>query len=187
MKTRKTAESEHDFDLVLTGFTELTREVVDGLFEAGCDDGTLSIRCGQPYLVFTRTAPTLKDAILSAIQDVRKARVGADVLRVDACDLVSQSDMARKIGRTRQVVSLYVRGERGPGGFPPPAYHLDDGVPLWHWHEAARWFRQNDMIPEDVLRDAEDVAAINNALDLEHRRRRDPRRTREIQQALRAS
>lgn len=38
-------ESEHDFTLVLYGISELTREVVDALYEAGCDDATIASRC----------------------------------------------------------------------------------------------------------------------------------------------
>src|SRR5947208_11519042 len=46
----------HDFTLVLSGITELTPEVQDALFEAGCDDATLSMCCGRPFLTFTRAA-----------------------------------------------------------------------------------------------------------------------------------
>src|SRR5437660_3339247 len=66
---------DHDFTLVLSGITELTPEVQDALFDAGCDDATPSMRCGRPFLTFTRAAPTLKDAILSAISDVKKANI----------------------------------------------------------------------------------------------------------------
>src|SRR5438445_12283161 len=69
-KHKKGSVKEHDFTLVLSGIADLTPEVQDALFEAGCDDATLSMCCGRPFLTFTRTAPTLKDAILSAISDV---------------------------------------------------------------------------------------------------------------------
>src|SRR5712692_6543367 len=119
-KAKKECEKEYDFTLVLTGFTELSSATEHALFEAGCDDATLSVRFGRVYLTFSRPAPTLKDAILSAIRDVRKAKIGADVLRVDNCDLITQSDVARRIGRSRQLVNQYITGSRGPGGFPPP-------------------------------------------------------------------
>ena len=54
-----TPKTEHDFTLVLTGITELTEQVESALSEAGCDDATLSTRCGRPYLTFSRLAPTL--------------------------------------------------------------------------------------------------------------------------------
>src|SRR4029079_9205825 len=112
--------TEYDFTLALTGITELTREIEDALFEAGCDDATLSLRCGRIYATFSREADSLKDAILSAINDVRNAGIGADVLRVDECNLITQAEIARKSGRSRQLIHQYIKGIRGPGGFPPP-------------------------------------------------------------------
>src|SRR5208337_3869719 len=120
-KPRNECEPEHDFALILSGITELTPEVQDALFEAGCEDGTISVRAGRVYLTFSRNSRSLKDAILTAIQDVKCARVGADVLRVDVCNLVTQADIARKIGRSRQLVHQYIAGIRGPGNFPAPA------------------------------------------------------------------
>jgi hypothetical protein len=180
MKTKSVREREFEFVLVLTGITELTSAVEDALFEAGCDDATLSVRFGRVYLTFSRTAPTLKDAILSAIQDVRKAQVGADILRVDSCNLVTQAEIARRIGRTRQLVHQYITSARGPGGFPPPACQISDDSPLWYWSEVAYWLRTNDMIKDDDFREAQLIDVINSALDLQHQRERDPQLTEEI-------
>jgi hypothetical protein len=184
MARRKAIEREHDFTLVITGITELIPEAEDALFEAGCDDATLSVRHGRVFLTFSRTATSMKDAILSAIRDVRKADVGADVLRVDICDLVTQAEIARRIGRSRQLVHQYLTGARGPGGFPAPACDLDEGTPLWSWCEMADWFWRNDMIKEDTLRESNEVAAINAVLELEHRRRRDRALLAEITRSL---
>lgn len=184
METRTACEREHDFALVLTGVTEMTSEAEDALFEAGCDDATISVRFGRVFLTFSRTAPSLKDAVLSAIRDVKKAKIGAGVLRVDVCNLVTQADIARKIGRSRQLVHQYITGARGPGGFPAPACAITDGVPLWSWCEVAYWLWQNDMIKEDALREAQEAATINSVLELEYQRRLDPALTEEIQRSL---
>jgi hypothetical protein len=184
METRTERDREHDFALVLTGITELTQAAEDALFEAGCDDATLSVRSGRVYLTFSRTAPTLKDAILSAIRDVKKAKIGGDVLRVDDCNLVTQADIARRIGRTRQLVHQYITGERGPGNFPAPACHICDESPLWYWCEVAYWLWQNDMIKEDVLRQAEQVNLINTVLELQHQRQMAPQLAEEILQSI---
>ncbi|MCI0461189.1 MAG: hypothetical protein L0Z62_29935 [Gemmataceae bacterium] len=181
---REARETEHDFTLVLTGITELTPEAEDALFEAGCDDATISVRSGRVFVTFSRTAPSLKEAVLSAIRDVRKANIGADVLRVDLCNLVTQADIARKIGRSRQLVHQYVTGVRGPGGFPAPACAISDGTPLWYWCEVASWLRQNDMIREDSLREAQEGAVINSVLELQHHRRLDPALTEEVLRAV---
>lgn len=71
---------EYDFALVIDGVPELTPKVEDALFEAGCDDATFSIQHGHLYAKFSREAVSLKDAILSASGDVRRAGIGADVI-----------------------------------------------------------------------------------------------------------
>ena len=180
-------ECEHDFTLVLTGVNELTQGVVDSFYEAGCDDATIASRCGRVVATFSRTAPSLKDAILSAIHCIRRAGVGADVLRVDYCNLVTQADIARKISRSRQLVHQYMTGARGPGGFPSPACEISDGTRLWFWCEVAYWLWQNDMIKEDVLRDAQQVEAINSVLEMEWQKRANRELTEEVIKAVSAS
>jgi hypothetical protein len=174
MRTPIPCESEHDFVLILDGISDLAPAMEDALYEAGCDDATISVRAGRVYLTFSRTAPTMREAILSAIRNVHEANIGARVLRVDSCNLVTQSEIARKLDRTRQLVSQYIAGTRGPGGFPAPACNIRDGAPLWYWCEVASWLWQNDMIKEDVARAARDTAAINSALVLDYYRGMDP-------------
>ena len=184
---QKSCNSEHDFTLVLTGIRELTQEVVDAFFEAGCDDATIASRGGRIVVTFSRTASSLKDAILSAIQCVRKANTGADVLRIDYCNLVTQADIARKIGRSRQLVQQYMTGVRGPGGFPPPVCEVSDGSRLWLWCEVASWLCENDMIKEEVLRDARQVEAINSVLEMEWQKKENRELTEEVIKAVSAS
>jgi hypothetical protein len=71
-------------------------------------------------------------------------------------------------------------GARGPGGFPPPACELADETPLWSWCEVAGWLWENSMIREDVLRDADEVEAINAVLDFEQQRRIRPDLIKEV-------
>lgn len=173
-------EREHDFALIVGGVTALTPAVEDALFNAGCDDATLSIQYGRLYVEFSRFAPSLKDAILSAIRDVRRAGIGAVVLRVDECDLVTAAEIARRIGRSRQLVFQYMNGLRGPGGFPPPECHLTGGAPLWAWCAVSYWLSENDIIrPEDGW-NAEVVAAVNNWLESARQRARHPDLVKEI-------
>ena len=178
-------ESEFDFALVLDGIDELTDDVMDSLFEAGCDDATPSRRLGRVYLTFSRMAPTMWDAVLSAIGNVRGAGIGADVLRVDVCNLVTQADIARKIGRSRQVVSQYVSGARGPGGFPAPACgDISEGNTLWYWCEVAYWLWENGMVREEVATEAEEAAAINSVLEVQYHERRGLVRTAELYRSI---
>lgn len=162
----------------------MTTEVEDALFKAGCDDATVSVQYGNLYLEFSRTAPSMKDAILSAIRDVRAAAIGAEVVRVDDCNLVSQADIARRIGRPRQVVHQYISGRRGPGGFPAPECYLTDDAPLWAWCSVSYWLWQNGLIREDDMWTAEVIAAVNNALEQQQQRQRHPDLVQEVAKAV---
>jgi hypothetical protein len=184
MNSKSISEREYDFALILTGVPELNSSVEDALFEAGCEDATLSIQYGYLYLEFSRIAASLKDAILSAIRDVRKANIGAEVLRVDECDLVTPAEIARRIGRSRQLVHQYMTGKRGPGGFPAPECNWTDGAPLWSWCAVSSWLCQHDMIRPEEFGNAEVVAVINHALEGARQRERDPELVSEVARVL---
>jgi hypothetical protein len=177
-------EPEHEFALIVSGVPELSRKVEDALFEAGCDDATLSIRFGLLYLQFTRAAPSLQEAIVSAIRDVRRSGLAAQVLRVDDCDLASASDIARRIGRSRQLVHQYITGARGPGSFPPPECHLADRAPLWSWGAVSRWLVAADLLPKEAARNAEVIAAINSVLERDRPGPRFPALVEEVAREL---
>jgi hypothetical protein len=87
-------ETEHGFTLIIEGPTELTSEVLNSLYESGCDDATISSRAGVISVAFDRKAPTAEAAIRSAIRDVEAAGIGARVVRVepDAIGLDAASD-----------------------------------------------------------------------------------------------
>ncbi len=180
MGTGTSCEREHDFALVLSGVDDLTPDVMDALFEAGCDDATPSLRFGRVYLTFSRSAPSLRQALLGAIRDVRRAAIGASVLRVDTCNLVTQAEIARRIARSRQLVHQYITGQRGPGGFPPPCCQISEGTPLWAWCEVAYWLRQNNMIKEEEVIDAQAVDLINCLLEFQHQKASDPELIEEV-------
>lgn len=175
---RPTPERDFDFAVVLGGPDLDDDEAEQRLYEAGCDDGTLSFRCGRAYVVFTRRAASLREAILSAVADVRKA--GFDVLRTDVGDLVTQSDIARRTDRSRQQIHQFVKGTRGPGGFPLPVGNLADGLPQWSWCEVAEWLHAHGLLGEEERRAADDVAAINTALEYRHLRETSPTLFREV-------
>ena len=61
------------FQLILKEGAEITEELADRLFDAGCDDGTPGTFCGTPYIRFHREAGSLESAIRSAVADVQKA------------------------------------------------------------------------------------------------------------------
>ena len=177
-------EREFDFALIVGGIAELNQKVEDALFEAGCDDATLSMQHGLLYVEFSRCAKSIEEAIFSAIQDIRNAGIGAQVLRVDECNLVTAAEIARRVRRSRQMVAQYIKGERGPGGFPPPEFYLAEGAPLWAWCEVSYWFAQNDIVRPEEGWNAEVVAAINNWLEAQQHRRRNPELVKAISKKL---
>ena len=63
----------YEFSLILKEGVEITEELADELFDAGCDDGTPGTFCGTPYISFHRDADSLESAIRSAVADVQKA------------------------------------------------------------------------------------------------------------------
>ena len=173
--TPQTCDRQYDFALIFDGISELTSAVEDALFQAGCDDATVSMQHGRLYIEFSRSAGSLEDAIIGAIRDVRKADIGAEVLRVDECNLVTASEIARRMGRSRQLVHQYMNGTRGPGGFPPPECHLTDHAPLWAWCAVSYWLVENNLLRPEESWNAEVVEAINNWLESERQRRRYPK------------
>lgn len=68
----------HEFILILT--TDPNEEEADRLYSI-FNDGTLVTIAGVPQVHFHREAPSLEDAIGSALAHVRKA--GFDVVRVE--------------------------------------------------------------------------------------------------------
>ncbi len=161
--------AEYDFTLILSDdISDFTDNTVDALFVAGCDDATVAQRYGRIYVTFSRDAESFAAAIISAIEDVKRAAICNGVMRVDSCNLVTKAEIGRRMGRPRQAVSQYISGERGPGSFPPPACNIVDGQPLWYWCEVAYWLAQHNMISETANQQAQEVAVINTLLELEH-------------------
>ncbi len=69
----------HGVAVDLTG--DALMEMSNALFEAGCDDASPGMTCGIVSVPFDREADTLREAIVSAIQQVHQA--GYKVERVE--------------------------------------------------------------------------------------------------------
>ena len=156
----------HHFTLIVDGPDLESNEVLDALFDAGCDDALVGRTDGIPYLDFDREAESTETAILSAIADVESVP-GVEVIRLAGDGLVSMADIAMRTGRTRESVRLYITNERGPGGFPAPVTDPRTRYRFWRWSEVRDWFDTNygAQIQEDRGYD-EVVAAINAGLEL---------------------
>ncbi len=73
--------AKYEFTLILSGSPELTEEMADALFEAGCDDGTPGTCNSVVSIDFHRQAVSLEKALQSAIENVKS--VGYQVMRVE--------------------------------------------------------------------------------------------------------
>ena len=73
----------HQFLLILTGVSEITPELSDRLYEATEGDIEFNMRDGVAFLEFDRTAASLQDAVMSAIEQVEGSGVGVRVVRVE--------------------------------------------------------------------------------------------------------
>lgn len=80
---KRGTRASYSFRLVLTGASELTQELEDALFEAGCDDALLGLCDGVLFLIFDREAPSFRIALTSAIADVERTGVGLELIRVE--------------------------------------------------------------------------------------------------------
>jgi hypothetical protein len=69
------------FDVFLNGVSELSDDLADGLFAAGCDDGTPAACAGAIWVHFDRDATSLEEAIFSAVAQVQAA--GFTVCKVE--------------------------------------------------------------------------------------------------------
>jgi transcriptional regulator with XRE-family HTH domain len=172
--------SEYDFTLILAGISDFDEDTVDKLFDAGCDDATVAQRHGRVYITFSREAESLVEAIISAVFDVKKANIGASVLRIDNCNLVTQAEIARRLGRSRQNIEQYISGKRGPGGFPPPACNITDGAPLYYWCEVAYWAFKHELLSDQSNHEAQAIATLNTILELEHQKAIAPEITEDL-------
>ncbi len=111
---------EHSFTLILVGDVEGR---LDALFEAGCDDAIFGCVDSVPYGDFHRTAPTLVDAIASAISAVESVH-DPRVARVEPDNLVTARDCGTSRPDARERATphcLQARGGNAPSTGLSPA------------------------------------------------------------------
>lgn len=74
----------YEFSLILKGSPELTEEIADELFAAGCDDGTPGTSGGVFSIDFHRECDSLEAAIQSAIKNVQAAGYEVEHVQIEA-------------------------------------------------------------------------------------------------------
>lgn len=94
-----------------------------------------------------------------AVRDLRVADF--EVTGLDF-DLVNTTEIADRIGRTRQTVRQYVDGVRGPGQFPAPL-GAPGGVRVWDWGSVNEWLRAFDESGDPEYHPTREFIAAFNA------------------------
>lgn len=148
------------FALVVDRIDDSAKEA---LFER-CGDFAIEGHRGRDpvTITFERDAPSLIDAVLSAVRDLDAVGLAATRIQDDA-DLVTLAVIADRVGRSREAVRLWSVGRTGPGGFPRPV-NSKISTSLYRWSEVVPWLRERMGMP---IPDAEPtLAAVNLALQL---------------------
>lgn len=81
---RPTPTKSYSFMLWLQGANPLTTRNLNALFEAGCTDATFGSSDGAYYAEFDRRAVSYASAVVSAIDDIRRALPRLQVTRVES-------------------------------------------------------------------------------------------------------
>lgn len=166
------------FNFILVLRDAVDDATADELFEAGLDDAAVTEFAGSAALDVDREAISLLAAISTAVEQAESVS-GVEVLRVDGEELVSQSEIAARSGRSRQAVNHWIRRDGVRSRFPSPAYGAGTRSPLWRWAEVEAWLDPDGPGGGDRSR----VIALANA-GLEARRRAVGREERRLVKRL---
>ena len=131
--------SEYDFVLrfKLTEGSADANDLVERLGATGCDDAVVGI--GQPgriALNFTREADSAQQAIISALEDVKRAIPDAELIEASP-DLAGLTDIAELVGVTRQNMRKLMLTHAKT--FPAPIH--EGSAALWHLALVLEWLR----------------------------------------------
>jgi hypothetical protein len=81
----------------------------------------------------------------------RLESLGATIDDIDD-DLVDLSEIAARVGRSREAVRLWSSGKRGAGGFPLPVGVLPGSVKVWDWSSVNSWLAHCQPTLADPVR-----------------------------------
>lgn len=144
----------HDLDLDdgavvdrLEAFDNATFDRVDGLSHV-----TVYVEDGQSVV----------DTVLETTRRLANTVAGAKAVRVDP-DLVTISDIAARVGVSREAVRLWTRGTRKP--FPIQFDTIGADQRVWRWVEVVEWLEWAKAIDMDEdLPTVADIEHINACL-----------------------
>ena len=117
---------------IVRDFDELADKLADLI------NGTLAEHDGVRYVIAGDEGDPIDVAVrlAAAVAEVTNVSVEVDE------DLVDLTEIANRIGRSRESVRLWSLGRRGPGGFPTPLGILPGSVKVWDWGSVHAWVRR---------------------------------------------
>lgn len=136
-------------------------EIVERLAEAGCDDATIGVGLpGRIALAFCREGSTALQALISALEDVKRAVPTARLVEAGP-DFVGLTDVADVAGVSRQNMRKLMLSHAAD--FPIPVHEGNPSV--WHLSDVLVWLnmRGGYDIKADVIEVAKSAKQINLA------------------------
>jgi len=142
------------YEFVLKLNREVTNDEIEALYEAGLDDAAVETGPLGALADFSREAPSLAEAIASAVRDVDKVP-GLRAVGVECDNMVAAADIA---------------------DLPKPTLITTGGERVWDWQQVAGWLAEQKEQPQanaavnaslHVLATADRVLAARDALRTE--------------------
>ena len=157
---------------------QLTDEVIRVFYESGLDDALIGETAGVVFADFSRKANDALDAVICAIRQVEDAPLGVRVIRTEPDDIVTVTDIARRLKRTDESIRLLINGQRGPGRFPAPTTRISASRSrVWRWSDVVSWFDkyENSREISKMVDYSSKLALVNDLLrSREHFHSQDP-------------
>ena len=126
-------------------------------------DGVLSWNRGLYRLAVSSLGRDSREAAATLVSRLVAALPGFRVVRLDP-ELVGISDIAQRIGHSRQNVLQWVNGERnGSRPFPAPEGCVGRSL-VWRWADVNEWLRPLGVGDEAVRPSREDATRIDGML-----------------------
>lgn len=135
-------------------------EWVEVLGANGCDDALVGVGItGRIALDFIREARNAREAVVSAIKDVKSIIPGAVLIEV-APDLVGLTDIAELMGFSRQYMRKVMLGRQL---FPAPVH--EGKAAIWHLDSVLRWLQDTGVskVPLTLL----ELSAVTRQCNLQ--------------------
>jgi predicted DNA-binding transcriptional regulator AlpA len=152
------AEQEYEFVLIVDGVSTEDDEAVAILTDAF--DGVLSWNRGLYRLAVSGTGRDSYEAASRLVSRLTAALPGLKIVRLDP-ELVGISDIAQRIGHSRQNVQQWVNGERnGSRPFPAPEGCAGRSL-VWRWADVNEWLGPLGVSDEAVRPSREEAARID--------------------------